>query len=93
VVSLAVQERARVGAFLQQAGVKFAPSKGNFLFFDCGVDASAFAEELLKRGVIVKPWKQRDYQTFVRVSIGSVDENEHFMEAVTALLPALAASH
>lgn len=86
VVSLAVQERDRMGDFLDRGGVRHAKSKGNFIFFDCGSDAGAFAEGLLKPGVIVKPWKQAGYQNFARVSIGSAEENSHFMEAATALL-------
>lgn len=81
-----VQERERMGDFLDRAGVRHASSKGNFIFFDCGGDAGAFAQELLTQGVIVKPWKQAGYKDFARVSIGSAAENSHFMEAATASL-------
>jgi histidinol-phosphate aminotransferase len=43
------------------------------------------AEALLKRGVIVKPWKQPGFETFIRVSIGSALENDQFLEAFQAL--------
>jgi histidinol-phosphate aminotransferase len=40
------------------------------------------AEALLRRGVIVKPWKQPGFETYIRVSIGSPAENDHFIEAL-----------
>ena len=58
-----------------------APSKCNFLFIDVGVSAVHVAENLLRLGVIVKPWKQPGFDTFIRVSIGSREENDHFLDA------------
>lgn len=82
-------ERARVENFLRGKSLKVAPSKGNFLFFDCRQNAAVFVEGLLRKGVIVKPWKQEGFDTYVRVSIGSPAENDHFMEALTDLLAGL----
>ena len=86
VVALSRSERDRVGAFLTARGLTVVPSKGNFLFFDCGRDSGEFVEGLLRQGVIVKPWKQPDYTSFIRVSIGSAAENDHFMAALSGLL-------
>ena len=85
-VSLVLSERSRLSETLKKKGLTVAPSKGNFVFFDCGMDATACAERLLAAGVIVKPWKQQGYQTFIRVSIGSVAENDQFLEALDAAL-------
>lgn len=79
VVQLARQERERVKALLEAQGRRVAPSKGNFLFFDCGSNAVAFCEKLLRRGVILKPWKQAGYETFARVSLGSHEDNDYFL--------------
>jgi len=86
VVALAKAERTRVESFLRNMGLDVAPSRGNFLFFNCRQNASAFAEGLLREGVIVKPWKQQDFDSYVRVSIGSPAENDHFMAALSPLL-------
>lgn len=85
-VSLVLSERARVSDALKAKGLTVASSKGNFAFFDCGMDATVCAERLLAAGVIVKPWKQQGYQTFIRVSIGSAAENEQFLGALDATL-------
>lgn len=78
---LALSQRTRVAAELDALGYRMAPSKCNFLFVDVRTGATQFAEALLERGVIVKPWKQRGFDTFIRVSIGSVEENDHFLHA------------
>jgi histidinol-phosphate aminotransferase len=84
-VDLALAERARVAAVVGALGFRMAPSKCNFLFIDMRADASQVAEALLRRGVIVKPWKQPGFENFLRVSIGSVAENDQFLQAFQAL--------
>lgn len=44
-------------------------------------DSVVFAEKLLEDGVIVKPWKQKGYTTFIRVSVGAPEENDLFMRS------------
>jgi histidinol-phosphate aminotransferase len=82
VVALALGERARLRQELEARGYRVAPSKGNFLFFDAGCDAGELSERLLQQGVIVKPWKQPGYTRFIRVSMGSIAENDHFLTAL-----------
>ena len=82
VVALAKTERDRVQQALTQAGYRTVTSKGNFLFFDTAGSSTAIGEALLAQGVIVKPWKQDGYQSFVRVSIGTPAENDHFLAAL-----------
>jgi histidinol-phosphate aminotransferase len=79
-------ERERVRGALTSLGLAVAPSEGNFLFFDTRRNSVEVAAELLKRGVIVKPWSEPKYQGFVRASIGSETENDHFLEALGAVL-------
>jgi histidinol-phosphate aminotransferase len=85
-VALASNERVRVRDKLLAQGLRVAPSKGNFLFIDTRQNGTAIAERLLKQGVIVKPWKQRGYESFVRVSIGLAEENDLFVEALISVL-------
>lgn len=49
-------------------------------FFDTGTDAAALSERPLQHGVIVKPWKQDGYQSFIR--IGTRAEIDHFLTAL-----------
>lgn len=80
-----LSERARVDAGLRRLGFAPLASEANFLFFDCGRDGVAFAEALLERGVVVKPWLEPGFTHFVRVSIGTAEDNAAFLGAVRAV--------
>ena len=92
VVSATVRERQSLIARLRELestggyGLKVAPSFGNFLFIDTRRPSREIATALMSKGVIVKPWLDTGYETFIRVTIGRSAENEHFMEALTAAL-------
>jgi len=75
-------ERERVRAILEDLGVWMAQSQTNFLFMDCKGDSTECAQFLLKEGVIVKGWREAGYERFLRVTIGSTDENEKFIGAL-----------
>lgn len=85
-VAQLISERERVAQALQNLGLRVARSEGNFLFFDSGRSSAEVATALLKLGVIVKPWLEQKYQSFIRVSVGSREDNEQFVEALTAVL-------
>jgi histidinol-phosphate aminotransferase len=74
-------ERERVRKILEGMGIWMAQSQTNFLFLDCKGDSSACAQFLLKEGVIVKGWREAGYERFLRVTIGTKDENEKFIAA------------
>lgn len=84
-VNAALEERKRLKAALAAAGYRTAPSKGNFLFVDVRQNAADLAVALLKCGVIVKPWKQPGFDMFIRVSMGSREENDHFLRSLEAV--------
>lgn len=77
-------ERQRVLAALRALGFRPAQSDGNFVFFDCGHDSEECAAFLLGRGIIVKPWKEEGYTTFLRVTVGLRDENDRFIRELEA---------
>lgn len=84
-VDTTLRERATMRAVLEARGYKVAPSNGNFLFFQAKGKAGETNLSLLKRGVIVKPWKQKSFDNFLRVSIGTSEENRHFLEALATV--------
>ncbi len=78
-------ERERVSAALQALGFRVAPSQTNFLFFDGGADSASLAGALLKQGIVVKAWREAGFERFVRVTIGTVEENDRFLQAIAAI--------
>lgn len=87
-VSMICVERDRVSSSLRAMGLRVARSEGNFLFFDSGRNSAELAIDLLKAGVVVKPWLEPAYQTFVRASIGTASENDQLLAALAAILQA-----
>lgn len=76
-------ERERVRQALTALGLRVAPSQANFLFFDCGMESSKLHAELVKEGIIVKPWNEKGYERYVRASIGLPEENDRLIAALT----------
>lgn len=79
--------RGEVMSKLSQMGLKCADSLGNFVFFDAGANSVTIAEHLLVKGTIVKPWKQRGFDTFIRASVGTEQENQKFLSDMASVLP------
>jgi histidinol-phosphate aminotransferase len=67
---------------LDHLGVKYVPTEANFIFMIPGLNAVTVYEELLKRGVIVRPMGEQA----LRVTIGLPEENEIFIRELAAAL-------
>lgn len=85
-VELIRSERVRLWNALSQAGLSVAPSLTNFLFIDTAMNAEQLVQQLLREGVIVKAWREPDYQSFIRVSLSLPAENDAFLKALFLLL-------
>ncbi|MGA8026079.1 MAG: histidinol-phosphate transaminase [Bryobacteraceae bacterium] len=78
-------------AFITRAfrdlGFQVVPSAANFvmLVFDSGNQAQDIFEQLLQRGVIVRPLKATGLPHCLRVSIGTKEENEMCVDAFRGL--------
>lgn len=75
-------ERDRVALALAAMGLNAAPSQTNFLFFDTGRDSSTVAAALLQDGIIVKPWREAGYETWLRATIGKPADNDRLIASL-----------
>lgn len=71
---------------LEALGVACVPSEANFIFADIKRDCRPVFTELLKRGVIVRTGDIFGHPTFIRVTIGTADENRRFIQALSEVL-------
>ena len=70
---------------LAEMDVSYVPSHGNFLLVHIG-DAAAINEQLLRRGVIVRPVANYGLPEHLRVTVGLATENQRFLDALRACL-------
>jgi histidinol-phosphate aminotransferase len=77
----ALQARV-VAEGLAALGFRVTPTSANFLYCDLGEDAAAVANRLQDEGVAVRPLGAWGAPNCVRVTIGTVEQNAAFLEAV-----------
>lgn len=67
-------------------GVKYVPSRANFILVDVGRSASDIYQRLLKEGVIVRPLTPFGMESALRVTIGTPQENRRLIKALRVVL-------
>jgi histidinol-phosphate aminotransferase len=77
--ALNTAERARVAKALTAANIEYVPSSGNFILLRVGAGRAVF-QELMRRGIIVRPVDNYQLPEWIRVSIGLPRENDSFLE-------------
>lgn len=70
---------------LRALGLGFIPSYGNFVSFHIA-DSMMVNQQLLAKGVIVRPVSNYDLPDFLRVSVGLFDQNVKFLTALSAII-------
>jgi len=71
---------------LEEMGLSHAESHTNFLLIRIGPNAADVQQELLKRGVIVRPCGGYELPEFLRVSIGTADQNKRLITTLREVL-------
>ena len=69
-------------AGLKKLGIGFVPSVANFVLAEFDYETESLAEELLRRGVIVRPMSWMGFPRAIRVTVGTAAENEKFLRAL-----------
>lgn len=72
-------------AEIGRLGLEQIPSAANFVLVRVG-DGQKVFQELLKRGVIVRPMEAYDFPHHIRVTIGTKAENERFIECLKEII-------
>ena len=76
-------------AFLQDGfarmGLEFVPSYANFVLVNVGNGGRVF-EALLKKGIIIRAMGSYKLPAWVRVSVGTPEENRRFVAALEEVL-------
>ncbi len=73
-------------AELGAMALTYFPTQSNFLMIDTGRDAQAVFEAMLRKGVIVRSMRGYGFPNYVRVNVGTPDENRRFIEALRVVI-------
>jgi len=79
-------ERTRLTTQLTQLGLRPVRSHTNFIFIDIGPEAQEISDELLHAGVIVRPLGWMGFPEAIRVSVGTSEENDQLLAALSRIL-------
>jgi histidinol-phosphate aminotransferase len=78
--------RDMLTAELKRIGCQVFPSQANFLLFKPNHSAQDVFQRLLERGVIIRPLKSYGLDEYLRVSIGTEEENRIFIQELESVL-------
>lgn len=67
-------------------GLEYAKTEANHIIFNAKKDSSLVFNELLKRGVIIRPVAGFSPSTWLRVSLGTMGENREFIKRLKEVL-------
>jgi len=71
---------------LDKMGLKYVRTATNFMMIDVKRDSVKVFEQLICKGVIIRDMKAWGYDTFIRVSVGTREENKIFIETLKKVL-------
>ncbi|SEC42590.1 histidinol-phosphate transaminase [Pseudomonas anguilliseptica] len=81
-----IDSREAVVAGLEQLGFEVLPSKANFVFArHPAKDGATLAAGLREQGVVVRHFKQQRIAQFLRITIGTPEQNQALLDALQGL--------
>jgi histidinol-phosphate aminotransferase len=75
----------RLEAGFSELGLQYIPSQANFILVRVG-DGTRVFDALQRRGVIVRPVKSYNLPEWIRVTVGTSEQNERLLAALTAVV-------
>ncbi len=83
--ALAREGRRCFAEAFERLGLDYVPSQANFMLVEVG-DGAAVTDALMRRGVIVRPMGAYGFPSMIRVTFGTPEENERFVDALSAVM-------
>jgi len=85
-VDLNYQSLGRMKEFFVERGLTYVEPNTNFVFVNIGRDSRVVFEELMKRGVVIRPGFLWGFDDYLRVSTGTMEQTEKFITALGEIL-------
>ncbi|WP_042346391.1 histidinol-phosphate transaminase [Bacillus massiliigorillae] len=72
--------------FCNEEGLFYYPSQGNFILIDMSVDSDEVFQYLMSKGYIIRSGKALGFPTFIRVTIGTEEQNANIIAEIRTYL-------
>jgi histidinol-phosphate aminotransferase len=79
-------ERGRVSKELEKLGLEPVKSETNFIFFSTPFNANEMGEYMIRKGVVIRPCGGWGYKNHIRVTVGTAEEMDIFLEVLKEAL-------
>jgi len=73
-------------AFCHKYGLNYYPSQTNFILFEVKADSDVVFKEMMKRGFIIRSGNALGAPGYIRVTIGTEEQNEKFLSLLEDVL-------
>lgn len=74
---------------VEKLGCTVFPTQTNFFLIDIHGDGKQVYEQLLRKGVIIRPMNAYGYPSYIRITVGLPPENQRFVSALAGTLEEL----
>ncbi|MGE4130710.1 MAG: histidinol-phosphate transaminase [Bdellovibrionales bacterium] len=71
---------------LDELGLSYLPSQGNFVLFNTSRNGEEFFQALLRKGIILRPVTSYGFPQYLRMSVGLPEENRAAIAAIREVL-------
>lgn len=73
-------------AYFEKKGLEYIKSNSNFVFVNTGKDSKVIFQKLMEKGIIIRPGYAWNWDTWIRVSTGTLEQTKLFIEKLDELL-------
>lgn len=70
----------------ERLGLRYCKTYANFVFVELGIDGYEVYEQLLHKGIIVRPLRAYNFPTAVRITIGTHEQNVRLINELEKIL-------
>jgi len=85
-IKLNYESMSLMEKYFEKNNLEYIPSNANFIFVNVNLDSRIVFEELMKRGVIIRPGFLWGWDNWLRVSTGTVEQTERFIQILEEIL-------
>lgn len=72
--------------FCEKHGLNYYPSQTNFILFEVKADSDVVFKEMMKRGFIIRSGNALGISDYIRVTIGTEEQNDKFLSLLEEVL-------